>query len=125
MMNARTDELSKDEDRMKRVAGRNTAAANTAIIFFDLCMLFYSAMLYRNCSVDFPGVLIPTIALFSSFGPAIALANLGSTLQNTFAAGNRVLDILEETPAVEEVSSRKEVSFSRAAAFGTCGGISV
>ena len=27
--------------------------------------------------------------LFSSFGPAVALANLGSTLQNTFAAGNR------------------------------------
>lgn len=116
MMNAKTDELSKDEDRMKRVAGRNTAAANTVIIFFDLCMLFYSAMLYRNGSVDFPGVLIPTIALFSSFGPAIALANLGSTLQNTFAAGNRVLDILEETPAVEEVSGRKEVSFSGAAA---------
>lgn len=26
----------------------------------------------------------------------VALANLGSTLQNTFAAGNRVLDILDE-----------------------------
>ena len=42
------------------------------------------------------GVLHPTLALMSSFGPVVALANLGSTLQNTFAAGNRVLDILEE-----------------------------
>ena len=64
-------------------------------------MLFASAALYRRGSVGFDGVLIPTLALMSSFGPVIALANLGSTLQNTFAAGNRVLDILEEEPAVE------------------------
>ena len=36
--------------------------------------------------------------MMSSFGPVVALANLGSTLQNTFAAGNRVLDILDEQP---------------------------
>ncbi|MDE7223903.1 MAG: ABC transporter ATP-binding protein/permease, partial [Acetatifactor sp.] len=115
-MNARTDALAGDEERMKRMTGRNTAAANTAILLFDLGMLFLSAMLYRNGSVDFSGVLIPTIALFSSFGPVIALANLGSTLQNTFAAGNRVLDILEEEPVVEEVYGRREIQFAGAAA---------
>ena len=115
-MNERMDALSLDEERMKRKAGRNAAAANTVILLFDLGMLLVSAMLYQNGSVDFSGVLIPTIALFSSFGPAIALANLGSTLQNTFAAGNRVLDILDETPIVEEVSGKKEVRFAGAAA---------
>ena len=115
-MNERMDALSLDEERMKRKAGRNAAAANTVILLFDLGMLLVSAMLYQNGSVDFSGVLIPTIALFSSFGPAIALANLGSTLQNTFAAGNRVLDILDETPRVDEVSGKKEVRFAGAAA---------
>ncbi|MDE6844342.1 MAG: thiol reductant ABC exporter subunit CydC [Lachnospiraceae bacterium] len=115
-MNAKTDALSADEERMKRKAGRNTAAANTAILISDLSMLFLSTILYQNSSVDFSGVLIPTIALFSSFGPVIALANLGSTLQNTFAAGNRVLDILDETPVVEEVSGRKALKFGGAAA---------
>ena len=115
-MNERMDALSLDEERMKRKAGRNAAAANTVILLFDLGMLLVSAMLYQNGSVDFSGVLIPTIALFSSFGPAIALANLGSTLQNTFAAGNRVLDILDETPIVDEVSGKKEVRFAGAAA---------
>ena len=95
-MNARTDGLSGDERRMKRISGRNMAAANTVILLFDLCMLFAGAMLCQAGKVDFSGVLIPTVALFSSFGPAIALANLGSTLQSTFAAGNRVLDILDE-----------------------------
>lgn len=115
-MNRRTDVLAKDEERMKRTSGRNMAVTNTVILLFDLCMLFASAALYQHGAVGFDGVLIPTLALFSSFGPAVALANLGSTLQNTFAAGNRVLDILEETPAVEEVTGRPEIVFDGAEA---------
>lgn len=117
-MNQKTDELSEEEARMKRTAGRNMAVTNTMILLFDLAMLFVSSLLYQSGSVDFPGVLIPTIALMSSFGPCVALANLGSTLQNTFAAGNRVLDILEETPAVEEVAGEPEIVFTGAAADG-------
>lgn len=113
-MNAQTDALSADEKRMKRTAGRNQAVTNTVILIFDLIMLFTSAMLYQNGKIEFIGVLIPTLALMSSFGPAVALANLGSTLQNTFAAGNRVLDILEETPTVEEINGKNEVTFTGA-----------
>lgn len=113
-MNEKTDELSKNEARMKRTAGRNAAVTNTVILIFDLAMLFVSAVLYQKGAVDFSGVLIPTIALMSSFGPCIALAGLGSTLQNTFAAGNRVLDILDEIPAVEEVTGKSELAFSGA-----------
>ena len=47
-------------------------------------------------------------------GSFVALANLGSTLQNTFAAGNRVLDLLEEPPAVQDVTGREEVPFTGA-----------
>ena len=115
-MNEKTDDLAKDEERMKRTSGRNSAVTNTVVLAFDLVMLFVSALLYLNGAVGFEGVLIPTIALFSSFGPVIALAALGSTLQNTFAAGNRVLDILDETPVVEEVTGRPEIAFEGAAA---------
>lgn len=115
-MNDRTDALSETEKRMKRTAGRNMAVTNTAILLFDLCMLLVFAMLYQSGKVDFAGVLVPVIALFSSFGPAVALANLGSTLQNTFAAGNRVLDILDEIPAVLEVAGREKTAFEGAAA---------
>lgn len=115
-MNEKTEELSKDEARMKRTAGRNRAVTNTVILLFDLAMLFVSAMLVQSGKIDFAGVLIPTVALMSSFGPYVALAGLGSTLQNTFAAGNRVLDILDETPATPEVTGKEEVSFYGAAA---------
>ena len=110
-MNAQTDNLSRDEERMKRTAGRNTAVTNTAILIFDLAMLFLSAKL-----TGFEGCLITTLALMSSFGPVVALAALGSTLQNTFAAGNRVLDILDESPVVEEITGKEEITFDGATA---------
>lgn len=115
-LNAQTDALAGDEERMKRVSGRNTAVTGLIILVFDLAMLFLTAALWGRGAVDFDGVLIPTLALFSSFGPVSALANLGSTLQSTFAAGNRVLDILEETPAVEEVTGHEEITFTKAEA---------
>ncbi|MGN0367128.1 MAG: thiol reductant ABC exporter subunit CydC [Suilimivivens sp.] len=116
LMNEQTERLSYDEQRMKFTSGRNQAITNTVILFFDLVMLFVSAMLYQNGQVEFIGVLIPTITLMSSFGPVVALANLGSTLQNTFAAGNRVLDILDEAPVVEEIVGMKDITFTGASA---------
>jgi ATP-binding cassette subfamily C protein len=115
-MNQMTDELAQHEERAKRMSGRNTAVTNTAILLFDLGMLFAAARLYQMELVDFSGVLIPTIALMSSFGPVVALANLGSTLQNTFAAGNRVLDILDEVPVVEEINGNENIEFAGAKA---------
>ena len=108
----KTENLARVEEEMKRHSGRNTAMTNTAVLLFDLTMLFVSLWLYQRQAVGFDAVLIPTLALFSSFGPVIALAALGSTLQNTFAAGNRVLDILEEAPVVEEVTGRPQTRFT-------------
>lgn len=115
-MTERTESLSGIEKKMKRLAASNTAVTNGMILIFDLAMLFVSATLMQKQMVDFSGVLIPTIALMSSFGPAVALANLGSTLQNTFAAGNRVLDILEETPLAEEIAGQDSIEFHGASA---------
>lgn len=115
-LNTQTDALAGDEERMKRISGRNSAVTGMIILLFDLIMLFVSASLYVRGAVGFDGVLIPTLALFSSFGPVSALAALGSTLQNTFAAGNRVLDILEESPVVEEVAGQVPITFQGAAA---------
>lgn len=115
-MNVKIDGLSAAQKRMKNRASQNQGVTGTVILIFDLIMLLASAALYKNGSIDFAGTVIPTIALMSSFGQTVALSNLGSTLQNTFAAGNRVLDILEESPAVEEISDGQDIEFSGAGA---------
>ena len=72
---------------MKRVSGRNMAVTNTAILLFDLIMLLVSALLYRQGQIGFDGVVIPTLALFSSFGPTIALSALGSNAAKYLCSG--------------------------------------
>lgn len=110
-MDAQTDALSQTEAHMKRTAGKNTASVNTTILLFDLAMLFLSAHL-----AGFEGCLVATLAMMSSFGPVVSLAALGATLQNTFAAGNRVLDILDESPVAPDVTGKANVEFHGAAA---------
>lgn len=115
-MRRRTAALAGDEERMKRMAGRNVALTNGVILAFDLAMLLAAAMLMQSGGIGFEGVVIAVLALMSSFGPVVALANLGSTLQNTFAAGERVLGILDEAPVVEDISGRADTAFDSAAA---------
>ena len=114
-MDGRTDALSKEEATLKHLTGQNMGITNTAILLFDLAMLFAAAALMARGTLGFDGVVISALALFSSFGPTVALANLGATLQNTFAAGNRVLDILDEEPVVNEVAGRPDIAFTGAA----------
>ncbi len=113
-LNRKTDELSEKQEKISRSAGFDTAITNTVILIFDLAMLAVSALLCSKGVVGFDGVLIPTIAMMSSFGPVIALANLGVSLQNTFAAGDRVLDILDELPVTEDIVNGKDVEFTDA-----------
>lgn len=110
----KTDSLSIEEGKMKDVTGTNMAITNTVILLADLAMLFVSIHFYTNLQITFAQLIISVVSLMSSFGPFVALANLGSTLQNTFAAGNRVLDILEETPVVEDIQGQKEIKFNDA-----------
>lgn len=110
-MERRTDELCSCEERMKAVAGRNGAFVNVLILLFDLAMLLTAVSLCASGKLSGSGVLLATVAMMSSFGPVVALANLGATLQSTLAAGRRVLDILDETPEVQEIVGRDRILF--------------
>lgn len=113
-LDTRTEALAREESRLKWTSGWGMALTGALLLLFDLAMLLTAAVLFRNGRIAFDGVLVPTVALMSSFGPVVALAGLGGTLQNTFAAGNRVLDILQETPQVQEVSGQPVTEFAGA-----------
>lgn len=110
-LNARTDELSRKHRELKKYEGLAKAITDTVILFFSAAMLFTGLLLYTRGAVGFDGVLIPTIAMMSSFGPVVALSSLSNNLRHTLASGNRVLDLLEEEPVVEEVEDGKILDF--------------
>ncbi len=111
-------ELAADERALKRAAGASMGATHALIVALDLGMIAASVALWRGGALGFDGVLLANLAFMGSFGPVVALANLGSTLQGTFAAGNRVLDILDEDPQVEDVAGGETPAFDGARAAG-------
>lgn len=102
-INQRTSEMEKTAGRMKAYTGITTGIIHTCVLGFSTAIFLVSTILYTNGTIPLEGVVIATFALFSSFGPVIALANLGTGLAQTIACGNRILDILEEVPKVEDV----------------------
>lgn len=114
LMNKKTDQLSEKQSILNKLTGTNLAIANTIILIFDAAALMLSLWLYHSGAVDFEGMLIPLLAFMSSFGPVTALANLGTTLQNTIASGGRVLDIIDEAPETEDICGRENVGFTHA-----------
>ena len=110
-INQRTDALAGQERRLKEAGGTAQAVTGAIILLLDAGMLALAGSLFMAGAIGFDGALVGVAALMSSFGPVIALANLGTGLQSTFAAGNRVLDILDEQPAVREVTDGRDIVF--------------
>lgn len=52
--------------------------------------------------------LIAMMALSSSFGPTIALANLTNNLNQVFPCAKRILSLLDEKPILEEIINQNE-----------------
>jgi len=113
-MNRRSGSMAEINKVFRRSTGKSSARTNTAISLCSLVMLLAALWLYERDMVAIEGVIMSVIALMSSFGPTVALSNLGTGLQQTIGAGNRVLDILDEKPVTEDVSGHAEVEFSAA-----------
>ena len=107
-----SDALGEKEKKLKGAGGTSAAVTSGIILVFDVIMVFAAAVLLDKGAIDGKAAVISVIALMSSFGPVIALANLGTGIQNTLAAGNRVLDILDEEPVVAEVIDGEECDYS-------------
>ena len=117
-LDKRTEALSKKQSAFNKLTGVNLALANSMVLAFDLAMLALCAALYSGGMIEVDGLIIPLIALMSSFGPVLALAGLGTTLQATAASGARVLSVLDESPETEDVVGLKQISFNGAEAEG-------
>ena len=56
-------------------------------------------------------MLIGVVAIFGSFGPVIAISALPGNLTQTFASGDRVLNLLSEKPVVLPITNKETFDF--------------
>ena len=106
-LNKQTSSLAKREKKLKYFQAKTISLTNFCVVLLSLglCLIH----LYLNSSMD--SMIVSSVLQISSFGPVIALANLGSTLSQTIGAGQRVISLLDETAMVEEVKNGKETDF--------------
>ncbi len=105
----KTNNLSNINKKLKNYEGIISALTNSTILIFTLAVLIISYITEKEN--NFANIIIPTIAMASSFGPTIALSNLANNLFLTLASGERVLNLLSEKPIVEEVYNGKYLKF--------------
>ena len=111
-MNDRSLKLSDNQKKLSIFEGSQRSATNLVIQLFSWVMFFSMLVLYRSGSINFSQILIATLAMMSSFGPTVALSSLSNNLNQTLACGERVLSLLEEEPAVNEVSGEESIQFN-------------
>ncbi len=114
-MRQRAQTLENEQKKMKKLEGITKIMNESGIVLFSMTVLAAGIMLYSRGRVAFDGILIPFITIMGSFGPVTALSNLSNNLMHTLASGNRVLDLLEESPEITQVTGKETVGFNRAA----------
>ncbi len=104
-----TEELGAISAQLKKDENTQRVITDGVILFAGVAMAVLGANLVNAGSVSGADAIIAVIAMTSSFGPTAALSALSNNLHHTLASGNRVLDILEETPVVEDVTDSIEL----------------
>ena len=105
-LKARTNQLGTINRRLKKDENLQRVITDAVILLAGVAMTILTAYLVNADLINETEAVIAVIAMMSSFGPTAALSALSNNLHHTLAAGNRVLDILEETPVVEDITGR-------------------
>ncbi len=95
----RSKTLNNAQKDMNRYSILNHASVELVIFISNMLLIALGFIL----EIEIGRLLIALVLHTSSFGPVIALSNLANNMYHTLASGERVLDLLEEKPVVEEV----------------------
>lgn len=107
----RSDVLLEETRKMKKDITRAAAATELTVSLAIIAALAVGVLLVGCGMLSVGRMIIGVTAVFGSFGPVIAISALPGNLTQTFASGDRVLNLLSEKPAVEPVENGKEFTF--------------
>lgn len=110
-VNRRSDKLLTETKKMKQDTVRAAAATEFCVSGFILLTLAAGIFLVTRDALTIGKMIIGVAAVFGSFGPVIAISALPGNLTQTFASGDRVLNLLSEKPLVTPLVNGKEITF--------------
>ncbi len=107
----RSELLLKETKKMKHNTTRAAAATELTVSLFIIATLAVGIVLVHFDMLSIGKMIIGVVAVFGSFGPVIAISALPGNLTQTFASGDRVLNLLAEKPAVTEVKNGADIDY--------------
>ena len=110
-VNQRSEVLLGETKKMKHDITRSAAITELTVSLFILAALAAGILLVSNGMLSMGRMIIGVVAVFGSFGPVIAISALPGNLAQTFASGDRVLDLLAEKPAVTPIENGKTFEY--------------
>ena len=110
-VNRRSDILLKETKKMKNGITKSSAATELMVTLFIAISLIAGILLVHFEMLDLGRMLIGVVTIFGSFGPVLAVSALPGNLTQTFASGDRVLNLLEEKPAVTPIKNGKTFDY--------------
>lgn len=110
-VNSKSDELLVETKKLKHKSGITEAISYAFVSLSLIGVLILGLYLSDKNIITIPKMIMGLVAIFGSYGPVIALSALPQNLTQTFASGDRVLDLLEEKPVVREINDGKNFSF--------------
>ncbi len=82
---------------------------DVAVAAFNIGIIAIGLGLFYAGEINFVALLVGVILLMASYGPVIAISNLSNNLLQTLASGERVLTLLSEKPALDDVTNGENV----------------
>ena len=111
-INENSEKLNEKLKVIKQHEGIIRAFTDITIMIAILVTLYTGVKLFEAGTVNLGQVILAVVLLASSFGPTVALSNLSNNLMHTFACAQRLFNILDEVPAVEEVHGMEDLKMN-------------
>lgn len=108
-INENSINLNKSMHKIKDHEGIIKALTDLTVMIAILTFVAVGFGEYISGSISFSEMIIGIVIIASSFGPVVALSNLSNNLLHTFACAERLFDLLDEKPYVEEISGEETV----------------
>ena len=109
-INSKSHRINESLDKIKEHEGIIRAITDLTIMIAILTFVGLGFYQYSVGNLSFTWMLVGIVIIASSFGPVVALSNLSNTLLQTFACAERLFDLIDEEPHVEEVLEGHEIS---------------
>ena len=112
-INKRSAKLFNNTTLIKRKSSISFGITEVLVSLSIIVSLIVGIILVNNNELTLGFMIISVVSITSSFGPIIAISSLPSNLTQTFASGDRVLNLMEEAPQVIDVSNKNDFKYEK------------